>query len=616
LPFAHDGFGQDDEWVAANFTNATEILSQGYAQWVDAQVGSGLTNGLYKFTAMFTNTPPEVVRLVVGDFSVAVTNAGEYVFLIEKGRDYRFGTIPYFAGVVYSAEDDVTPIMRSLRLAPDGATRRWTTDGGLSIEEPVESGLGNVWWMPLFFGSPDIQHFGLAESGMEFEAVVEDWCGSGTISYQWTVGAGMRAESPGERRTAVHSEGLPSWAEASISVRATLNGHVLASSLEGLTCGTNDTPQVHLSLSIPDAILLNSNETSAAKVASAGWSFSSDVPTSGVVRVWCESGADKVVCSGLEGTWAVAGETGGQGTLEGVSASGSLDDVVFSAEFTGEGGTVSVTHATTVVRTGNVRLPSAPDDGLVVLRGTPVAVSLDCEPQGAGSRLTTLWHTRRLRSDGSHEPWQLAGPNYAGAAAVLTPNAGGVYQVRALASVSGGGTDERHYVWEADENPETGRKKAGDLKAFGVCDEQWQIDLRNCAKAYLGSTQYPRNAAVNAQYGYSEIPRGAWKCNIFLAHSIMRVGLSVPHNNTLLNVYPPVANDWANGTGIDGWMFLGRNVYVQPGYIVGHPATTGSGHCGIVDFDGIAIAAGEHNVNRRYKLWLDGTSGFNKHENQ
>ena len=23
LPFAHDGFGQDDEWVAANFTNAT-----------------------------------------------------------------------------------------------------------------------------------------------------------------------------------------------------------------------------------------------------------------------------------------------------------------------------------------------------------------------------------------------------------------------------------------------------------------------------------------------------------------------------------------------------------------------------------------------------------------
>ena len=30
LPFPHDGFGQDDEWVSANFTNATEILAVGY----------------------------------------------------------------------------------------------------------------------------------------------------------------------------------------------------------------------------------------------------------------------------------------------------------------------------------------------------------------------------------------------------------------------------------------------------------------------------------------------------------------------------------------------------------------------------------------------------------
>ena len=35
-------FGQDAEWVTANFTNATEILAVGYPQWVDAQVGEGL----------------------------------------------------------------------------------------------------------------------------------------------------------------------------------------------------------------------------------------------------------------------------------------------------------------------------------------------------------------------------------------------------------------------------------------------------------------------------------------------------------------------------------------------------------------------------------------------
>ena len=89
LPFPHNGFGQDDEWVMANFTNATEILAVGYPQWVDAQVGEGLTNGLYKFTATIPDDPPETVQLVVGDLSVAVTNAGEYVFLLEKGMDYE-----------------------------------------------------------------------------------------------------------------------------------------------------------------------------------------------------------------------------------------------------------------------------------------------------------------------------------------------------------------------------------------------------------------------------------------------------------------------------------------------------------------------------------------------
>ena len=40
LPFPHNGFGQDAEWVAANFTNATDIAAAGgYAAWVDAQVG-------------------------------------------------------------------------------------------------------------------------------------------------------------------------------------------------------------------------------------------------------------------------------------------------------------------------------------------------------------------------------------------------------------------------------------------------------------------------------------------------------------------------------------------------------------------------------------------------
>lgn len=89
LPFEHDGFGQDDAWVAANFTNATEIsVAGGYAAWVDAQVGHGLTNGLYKFTVSFATPPVEVVNLQVGDMTVAVVDAGNYSFVLEKGRLY------------------------------------------------------------------------------------------------------------------------------------------------------------------------------------------------------------------------------------------------------------------------------------------------------------------------------------------------------------------------------------------------------------------------------------------------------------------------------------------------------------------------------------------------
>ena len=94
LPFLHSGFGQDDEWVTANFTNATEILAVGYPQWVNDQVGEGLTNGLYKLSVTVSDDPPETTFLSVGDLSIAVTNAGEYVFLLEKGPAYDLTVFP------------------------------------------------------------------------------------------------------------------------------------------------------------------------------------------------------------------------------------------------------------------------------------------------------------------------------------------------------------------------------------------------------------------------------------------------------------------------------------------------------------------------------------------
>ena len=77
LPFEHHGYGQDAEWVTANFTNATEILSVGYPQWVDAQVGTSLTNGLYKLTVNVADDPPETTQISVGEEGVWSSDSGE-----------------------------------------------------------------------------------------------------------------------------------------------------------------------------------------------------------------------------------------------------------------------------------------------------------------------------------------------------------------------------------------------------------------------------------------------------------------------------------------------------------------------------------------------------------
>ena len=605
LPFAHDGFGQDAEWVTANFTNATEIAAAGgYAAWVDAQVGEGLTNGLYKFTVTVMDDPPEITLLSVGDLSVAVTNAGEYGFLLEKGVEYEYGTVPFLTNVTYSAVDDIPNVQpRLLSVGGDDADC-WTVDGGYENQEPTAAAPGRVAWWPLFYGSPDVSHIGPGDSPVTFEAVLSDYCSSGAVAYQWTASDGLAVASPNSQSTEVTVSQMPSWSEANLSVTATLGAKTLCSYTDRLTYGTNATPQVHLSLNLPAAILLNSNAVSAAKIAAAGWTFSSDAPTSGVIQVSCVSGGAKVSTSGLLGEWTVDDSFTASATIEGVETSEAVGDVVFRATFVGgDGVTNAVARALTVVRTDDVLIPSAPSDGLVILTNTPVAMVLDCAPQGAGSLLSTMWHVRRLKSDGTYGEWTLADYTHPGASTVFTPTEGGIYQVRTLASVAAGGTDERFYVWDADENGAIGPGREGAFKSFGVVSSPWQMTLRDCAIGFLGSTAYLSTAALPAQYGFPEYPAGdlIFKCNIFVAHRIVQSGLPCPKTRGWFNSYPPLANDWANPSyGIGDWILTTPAEFPEPGLIVADPDPETSGHMGILDFDGCGISAGLSNVNRHF----------------
>ena len=50
------------------------------------------------------------------------------------------------------------------------------------------------------------------------------------------------------------------------------------------------------------------------------------------------------------------------------------------------------------------------------------------------------------------------------------------------------------------------------------------------------------------------------------------------------------------------------------GWVIAHPNSLGSGHVGIVDFDGVGIAAGKKIVNRKYEDWLGGSSTYRRKE--
>ena len=263
IPYAHDGFGQDEDWVRANFTNAEEILSVSYANWVDAQVGVGLTNGLYKFTASFDDVPPEPTQLWIGDYSVCVTNEGDYVFLLEKGTDYNFGTWPFEDTVDYYAQDDMAADAPMLMSWWGGweSPGVWTVDGGWNwLYYPSLDYPGSCNWMPTLQGSPDVAHLGPNSFPVTFAAILADYCGDEVPTFQWSASSeDVQFSNPNAQTTTVTCASLPSWGSLFMSVQANLGWYSLYSYLYP-TYGTNETPQVSLSVRAPKVVFVNDDD--------------------------------------------------------------------------------------------------------------------------------------------------------------------------------------------------------------------------------------------------------------------------------------------------------------------------------------------------------------------
>ena len=387
LPFEHDGYGQDESWVRANFamlqdidaslTNVEQVLSIGYTNWVDWLVGVGQLNGLYKFTAEFTEDPPETTQFWIGDFSLAVTNAGKYVVVLEKGEEYEFGTWPFNDDVDYWAQDDLAADAPMLTTWWGGweSPGEWTVDGGehwLDYPGMPEWGYRSGWccWLPTLQGSPNVGHLGVTSFPQSFEAILSDYCGSYTPSYQWSSSdPSMTFSTPNAPTTTVTCASIPSWNTCTMSVQANLGWLSLWSYLYP-TYGTNATPQVHLKLDAPEGLALNGER----RLLTAN--FKSDINTNGCVVVRCINGADKIsfwsaltngVSVASSNSWNVASTNAFSCYVQGTALS-DYQGVEFECTYVPESGSNQVVRAkSTVFECYTQPVSNTPRTGLEVI---------------------------------------------------------------------------------------------------------------------------------------------------------------------------------------------------------------------------------------------------------
>ncbi|MBQ3806507.1 MAG: hypothetical protein II840_00975 [Kiritimatiellae bacterium] len=310
LPFPHSGFGQDDEWVTANFTNATEILAVGYPQWVNDQVGEGLTNGLYKLSVTVADAPPETTLLSVGDLSVAITNAGEYVFLLGKSIDYPLAVFPETAtNFSYTAVDDI-PSLRSLPIhgmrggLNDG---RWTRDEGrLELVAPIYplapfSPSAHIVWTPDLSVSPENWQPSELNDSETFAAMLSDvpWFVSSTFSWNTSDPSIVSISTPAAQSTPMTAHyPAADTQQVSLSLEAEIGDCTLHSYYAHIPEGQSGGSGVSLTISLPEFIFVNDDDDNNDgtpdcsstfpdddDIVSGSIHFSSPQPTNGIIVV-------------------------------------------------------------------------------------------------------------------------------------------------------------------------------------------------------------------------------------------------------------------------------------------------------------------------------------------
>ena len=233
----------------------------------------------------------------------------------------------------------------------------------------------------------------------------------------------------------------------------------------------------------------------------------------------------------------------------------------------------------------------APADGLVTLKTETLRYRLLRyvweTPVLLADKLQ--WYWRILKWDGTYSDWT-AYQNGQGHTFAAQPITAGIYEVKAKLG------DLEFFLERFGDDPHS-TKKRGENDCIGIADEQWQINVRNQAKGSLGSGAYAQDVAAGPIFG--GIDAGKAKCNLFVADKATDGGAPVPRINGIVGTSFPFANQWSGAVTkpIPAWTLLPRETYPQPGFVVARNNAP-NGHCGIIDYDGAWISAGEFNVNR------------------
>jgi fibronectin type 3 domain-containing protein len=256
---------------------------------------------------------------------------------------------------------------------------------------------------------------------------------------------------------------------------------------------------------------------------------------------------------------------------------------------------------------------AAPDDGLLVKTGDVLEFALAPHFFDTEDNFESLinWQQRRLKSDGTYTEWLNIGAHAKGTKFEHTTAAGGIFQIKAV--ITNGGEYEYKRKKDAPHGSDSGGTvnpiyKKDELDYVGVCDAQWQMEVRCAAKSHLGSLAYGKSVDMPVYAGGPstvDMP----KCNIFVYHACTAGGVAVPLTTLSDGTqWPPTAKRWwSQNVAIAGWNNLLQTNEPQPGYVVSRPGAhvtiagrdfIAAGHVGILDYDGAWINAGSKTVNK------------------